>query len=89
MATTRPVRKALMVSTMVLALSIIGALTASADQDDDPCPLSMVLLCRMLPISPQLDGDVDLTKPQSPANPDAPQQDSPPSPDSAAGGSSG
>lgn len=30
------------------------------------CPLALVLMCRMLPVAPDLDEDVDLTQPTPP-----------------------
>lgn len=46
--------------------------TALAGPSDVPCPLSMVIMCRFLPIAPELDDDVDLTKPPGgdPGSPD-------------------
>lgn len=42
--------------------------TAMADPDGPPCPLAMIVMCRLLPMAPDLDEDVDLTRPlpQSP-----------------------
>jgi hypothetical protein len=35
---------------------------ASADDGDRPqCPLSLALMCRLLPVAPDMDGDLDLT----------------------------
>ena len=42
---------------------------ATADSDDDPCGLAVNLFCRVLPIAPELDGDVDLTMQLPPAPP--------------------
>jgi hypothetical protein len=42
---------------------------ATADPDDDPCGLAVNLFCRFLPMAPELDGDVDLTKQLPPAPP--------------------
>jgi hypothetical protein len=42
---------------------------AAADPSDDPCPLAVALVCRFLPVAPNLDGDIDLTKQLPPADP--------------------
>jgi hypothetical protein len=43
----------------------LAAGTAAADPGGPSCPPSMVLMCRFMPIAPDLDDDVDLTSPQS------------------------
>lgn len=57
---------------IVLAgLSIIGFAmppTANADPSEDPCASVISILCRLVPIAPQLDGDIDLTT-QQPVDP--------------------
>jgi hypothetical protein len=68
---------------IVVALGIICAQTAqavpaAADSSDDPCPLALLFICRMVPIAPDLDHDVDLTKQISPSDPAAPPADSAP-----------
>jgi hypothetical protein len=45
---------------------------AVADPSDDPCPLAMAFVCKFLPIAPELDDDVDLTK-QAPTDPASPE----------------
>jgi hypothetical protein len=60
--------------------------TAMADPSDDPCPLAAALLCRFVPIAPELDGDVDLTKQMPPDGPAAPAPDSLPPVDICASG---
>lgn len=75
----------------VAAMAVVGttfAPMARADQDDVPCPLAMVLLCRMLPISPELDGDVDLTTPTVSPGREAAQSE-PPAPGSPVGPENG
>jgi hypothetical protein len=72
-------------------LGVLGAQTAlaipsGADPSDDPCPLAMSLICRFIPTAPNLDGDVDLTKQQPPADPAAPPPDSLPPADICARG---
>lgn len=59
---------------------------AVADPSDDPCPLAVSLLCRFVPIAPELDGDVDLTKQMPPDDPAAPAPDSLPPVDICASG---
>jgi hypothetical protein len=41
--------------------------SATADPSDDPCALAISFFCRFVPIAPELDGDVDLTKDLPPA----------------------
>jgi hypothetical protein len=56
----------------VIAVVVAGSLmppVATAAPDDDPCGLAVNLFCRFLPIAPELDGDVDLTKQPPPAPP--------------------
>ena len=47
----------------VVASSWCSPATAMADPSEPSCPLALVLMCRMLPVAPDLDGDVDLTQP--------------------------
>lgn len=51
------------IGTTVVALGL--AAPSQAEPGDDPCPLAMAFLCRMLPVAPDLDHDIDLT--QNPA----------------------
>jgi hypothetical protein len=53
-----------------------SAVPASAEPVDDPCQLAVTLLCRFLPIAPQLDHDVDLSG--DPAVVDGPPAPEPP-----------
>ncbi|WP_319455976.1 MULTISPECIES: fibronectin-binding protein [unclassified Mycobacterium] len=69
---------------LVVPLDALNATPA-----DDPCPLAMSFLCGFLPIAPDLDGDVDLTKQLPPADPTAPAPDSLPPPISAPAAVSG
>jgi hypothetical protein len=62
------------VSTLAALIGVVvaGSLmppVATADPDDDPCGLAVNLFCRFLPMAPELDGDVDLTKQLPPAPP--------------------
>lgn len=55
------------------AIAVFGVLPcapAHAEPTDD-CPPTMIFICRMLPIAPELDHDIDLTKPPS-GDPGAP-----------------
>lgn len=47
---------------------------AHAAPDDNPCDLVVGLLCRFIPMAPELEGDVDLTEGQS-VDPNAPSPD--------------
>ena len=42
---------------------LVAPATAVADPGEPLCPLSMILMCRLLPVAPDLDDDVDLTQP--------------------------
>jgi hypothetical protein len=75
---TRLIRRVVIVIAGVLLTQTIMAVPSEADPSDDPCPLEMSFLCRFLPIAPELDGDVDLTKQLPSVDPAAPPQDSPP-----------
>jgi hypothetical protein len=58
-----------MVTCGIALVSAVALSTpASADPGQDPCDLAFGFLCRMLPIAPDLDHDIDLTTddPQSP-----------------------
>lgn len=46
----------------VIGLNAFLTVPAGADPADDPCQFAMVFFCRLLPMAPALDGDVDLTK---------------------------
>jgi len=59
---------------------------AHADPADDPCHLVAGLLCKFIPMAPELDGDIDLTKQQPPADPSVPEPDSRPPADICARG---
>jgi hypothetical protein len=71
-----------------LTAAVLGVAPAHADPGPPSCDLEMALLCRMLPIAPDLDHDIDLTvdQPQPAVDPAAPEQDSlPPVPICSAG----
>lgn len=71
-------RRAL-VSTAVINACLGLFAPPAAGAPDGPCTLELALVCRMMPIAPELDEDIDLTKqptqtqtPPSAADPDAP-----------------
>lgn len=57
----------------LVALGVTSAVTsagpAAAGPGDNPCGLVISLLCRFVPIAPELDHDIDLTMPPGPDNP--------------------
>ena len=59
---------------------------ASAAPGDDPCALAVGFICRFVPVAPELDGDVDLTKQLPSLDPPAPPADSLPHLDPCASG---
>jgi hypothetical protein len=69
-----------------IGLSTILTAPARADPVDDPCELTVLLFCRLLPIEPELDGDLDLTKQLPLADPTAPHPGSLPPADICANG---
>jgi hypothetical protein len=60
--------KALAALSALMVAASLAAPMASADGGDDPCELAATFLCRFLPIAPELDGDVDLSKQLPPAD---------------------
>lgn len=78
--------KTLAASLVVTGLSTCLAAPASAAPADDPCQLATMFFCRLLPIAPDLDGDVDLTKQMPATDPAAPPPDSLPPSDICASG---
>jgi hypothetical protein len=71
------IRIRLFVSIFVIAVCILSAgmpvaPSGFAESSDDPCELALNFFCRLLPIAPDLDHDIDLTTP-SPAT-DVPDQ---------------
>jgi len=69
-----------------LAAGTLFAVPASAEPGDNPCEFTINYVCKFIPIAPDLKRDVDLTKDQPLADPDAPQLDSLPVVDPCAGG---
>jgi hypothetical protein len=70
----------LICATAALVAAALFAVPASADPGDNPCELAINFLCRIVPIAPDLDHDLDLTN-QQPADPNAPPPDSLPATD--------
>jgi hypothetical protein len=74
-------RASLAVKALVIAIGVVGAQLATAnpaaaDPTDDPCSLALSFICRLVPVAPNLEGDVDLTKQQPPVDPADPAPDS-------------
>lgn len=76
MKCTQVTAKTLTAALTVVGLSTFLAVPVGVDPADDPCVLAMSFLCRFIPIAPELDGDVELTKQVPPADPAAPPPDS-------------
>ena len=66
-------KRAVCAAIAALTVSILLSTAAEADNSEDPCGLAMAFLCRLVPMMPELDHDVDLSQDQPPA-------DSPPAP---------
>lgn len=67
--------RAVIAAAAALAAGTFLAAPASADTGDNPCELAINFLCRIVPIAPDLDHDLDLTQ-QHPVDPNAPPPDS-------------
>jgi hypothetical protein len=67
------------VAAVVGTASIMGVIpalpAAHAEPADVPCDLVISMLCRFLPVAPQVDTDVDLSTQVPPADPSAPAPD--------------
>jgi len=67
MTARRRVRRAIFVALTVggclVALQWSAPGAAVADPGGPDCPLAMILMCKFLPVAPDLDEDVDLTQP--------------------------
>ena len=68
-----------------LAAGTLFAIPASADPGDNPCEVAVNYFCKFIPIAPDLEGDVDLTR-QQPVDPNAPPPESLPVADPCAAG---
>lgn len=60
----------------IVALSLLAPAAAGADPVSDPCSLAIVVFCRLLPMAPGLDHDIDLTTQYPAPDPSAPAPDS-------------
>ena len=80
------VKTMLIAAGAALAAGTLFAIPAGADPVDNPCDLAINYFCKFIPIAPDLEGDVDLTKDQPPADPNAPPPDSLPVADPCAAG---
>jgi hypothetical protein len=56
------VRKSAIVALGVTVAGVVAATPAGADPGNDPCASTRIPICRMLPIMPDLDHDIDLTQ---------------------------
>jgi hypothetical protein len=70
----------------VLTATVFLAGPASAEPGDNPCDLAINFSCKFVPIAPHLEGDLDLTQQQPPADPNAPPPESLPPADICAAG---
>jgi hypothetical protein len=61
------------------AISLVSTAPVVAEPTDDPCELAMAtFLCRVMPMAPELSGDVDLINQMARVDPNAPVLDRPP-----------
>ncbi len=56
------VKKAATIVSAAVATALCVAAPASADPGFDPCRASVPLLCRIFPVMPDLDHDIDLSQ---------------------------
>ena len=67
MSVSIPMRNGLRVIGAVAALWVaptVWTAESTAEPATDPCQLAVSLLCRFIPMAPELDSDVDLTRPE-------------------------
>jgi hypothetical protein len=55
-----------------LAAAAVLAAPADAEPGDNPCEFAISFFSKYVPIAPDLEGDIDLTQQQPPADPNAP-----------------
>jgi len=79
-------RRPVIAAAAVLAAGVYLATPPSADPGDNPCEFAINYFCKFIPIAPDLEGDVDLTTDQPPADPNAPPPESLPVVDPCAAG---
>jgi hypothetical protein len=73
-------------ATLLATAPVAMATPAAADPGSNPCQLAFSPFCRMVPIAPDLDRNLDLTQGQPPADPAATLPDDFPPPDPCAAG---
>ena len=79
-------RRPVIAAAAVLAAGVYLATQTSANPGDNPCEFAINYFCKFIPIAPDLEGDVDLTTDQPPADPNAPPPESLPVVDPCAAG---
>ena len=79
-------RRPVIAAAAVLAAGVYLATPTSANPGDNPCEFAINYFCKFIPIAPDLEGDVDLTTDQPPADPNAPPPESLPVVDPCAAG---
>jgi hypothetical protein len=79
-------KRTVIATATALAAGLLLSAPATAEPGDNPCELAINFLCRFVPIAPDLDHDVDLTRQQPPADPNAPPPESLPVVDPCAAG---
>ncbi|WP_235892258.1 fibronectin-binding protein [Mycolicibacterium hodleri] len=80
-------RIGILATAILLAVAPVAmAAPAAADPDNDPCQFAFSLFCRLVPIAPDLDHNIDLTQDQPPVDPAAPLPESLLRPDPCAAG---
>ena len=71
-------KRTVIAAATLLAAGVLLAIPANADPGDNPFEFAINYFCRFIPIAPDLEGDVDLTQQQPPADPNAPPPESRP-----------
>ena len=79
-------RRPVIAAAAALAAGVYLATPTSANPGDNPCEFAINYFCKFIPIAPDLEGDVDLTTDQPPADPNAPPPESLPVVDPCAAG---
>lgn len=79
-------KKATIALVSAVGAAVFLAVPASAEPGDNPCDLAVNFFCKFIPLAPDLEGDIDLTKQMPPADPNAPPPESLPPADICAAG---
>lgn len=82
-------RRALIAAVIPMMFAVLSAPPAGAQPGQPgppPCDLALSFLCRMVPMAPELDHDVDLTQQLPPADPNTPLPEALPPADPCAAG---